>query len=47
MGSSYDLQKYVFSEKMTRIKVVEVIKDYFLVTLSLTLRVNWRSTLNF
>jgi len=29
MGFPYDLQKYAFSKKMTRIKVVGVMKYYF------------------
>jgi len=45
------LQKYALSEKMSRIKVVEVIKDYFLAALNLilnlTLKIIWRLTLNF
>jgi len=45
MESSYDLQKYALSEKITRIKVVGTIKDYLLVTLTLNLIL--RSTLNF
>jgi len=32
---------------MTRIKVIEVMKGYFLMILNLTLRIIWRSTLNF
>jgi len=45
------ISKSKYSEKMIQIKVVEVMKDYLLVTLNLTLnltlRVIWRSTLNF
>jgi len=37
MGPPYDLQKYALSEKITRIKVVGVMKDYLLVTLTLNL----------
>jgi len=37
MEPSYDLQKYAFSEKMIRIKVAGIMKDYFL---NFTLKIN-------
>jgi len=46
MRSPNNLQKYVLFKKMIRIKVVGVMKDYFLVILNLTLNLPLKVVLN-